>query len=187
MGVVTAGPDAELFARFVAIAGPAASAGPAQTVNAVKAIPYGRPAERTPAGVLGDWRGTCSTKHALLVRLLSARWPGLCPRVVHRVYRAERGRVRRRHGPRVAAAVPEGGLVDVHRYVVIEVSGEAVVLDVTFPGDQDWDGRSPMAPACGPGTDVPAGVDPDADKRALEAAHCDPAVREPFIAALTGN
>ncbi len=30
----------------------------------------------------------------------------------------------------------------------------------------------------------PAGVDPDAEKRALEDEHCDPAAREPFIAGL---
>jgi hypothetical protein len=34
------------------------------------------------------------------------------------------------------------------------------------------------------GTDYLAGEDPDADKRALEAANCDPPIREPFIAAL---
>jgi hypothetical protein len=30
-----------------------------------------------------------------------------------------------------------------------------------------------------------AGDDPDAEKRALEQQHCDPTIREPFIAALT--
>jgi hypothetical protein len=37
---------------------------------------------------------------------------------------------------------------------------------------------------CGQGEDFPAGENPDADKRALEARHCDAAVREPFMAAL---
>ena len=41
-----------------------------------------------------------------------------------------------------------------------------------------------MPLACGEGVDHPAGADPDAEKRRLEAEHCDPAVREPFIAAL---
>ena len=41
-----------------------------------------------------------------------------------------------------------------------------------------------MPLACGPGRDYPAGSDPDADKRGLEARHCDPAVREPLIALL---
>jgi hypothetical protein len=34
------------------------------------------------------------------------------------------------------------------------------------------------------GDDHAAGADPDAEKRRLEAEHCDPAVREPFIRAL---
>jgi hypothetical protein len=41
-----------------------------------------------------------------------------------------------------------------------------------------------MPLACGAGVDHPAGADPDAEKRRLEAEHCDPALREPFIAAL---
>ena len=56
-------------------------------------------------------------------------------------------------------------------------------FDATFPGEP-WDGRSPMPLACGEGADHPAGADPDAEKRRLEAEHCDPAVREPFIAVL---
>ncbi len=35
-----------------------------------------------------------------------------------------------------------------------------------------------------PRRNYPVGEDPDAEKRALEIKHCDPAVREPFIAAL---
>jgi hypothetical protein len=36
-----------------------------------------------------------------------------------------------------------------------------------------------------PGDDHPVGEDPDAEKRELERGHCDPAIREPFIWALT--
>jgi hypothetical protein len=59
------------------------------------------------------------------------------------------------------------------------------IIDATFPGDP-WDGRSSLPLAAGPGRDYPAGADPDAEKRALEAEHCDPVAREPFIAALAG-
>jgi hypothetical protein len=44
-----------------------------------------------------------------------------------------------------------------------------------------------MPLACGPGIDHVAGFDPDAEKRELEARHCDPAAREPFIAALAAT
>lgn len=73
--------------------------------------------------------------------------------------------------------------MDVHRYLTILIEGRRITLDATFPG-RPWDGRSWLPLACGPGRDYPAGEDPDAEKRALEAKHCDPVLREPFIAAL---
>jgi hypothetical protein len=139
-------------------------------VERLRAIPYGRPAERTVAGMLREGRGTCSTKHLFLFSQLRSRFPETEPRIVHRVYTAE----------------PEG-VVDVHRYVTAVVGGRRIALDCTFPGGPPWDGASDMALACGEGVDHPAGADPDADKRALEAEHCDPAVREPYIASLAGG
>jgi hypothetical protein len=84
----------------------------------------------------------------------------------------------------VAAAVPEDGLVDVHRYLLIWIGGHQITLDAIFPGGEPWDGRSSLPLACGPGQDVAAGENPDADKQSLEARYCDPLVREPFIGAL---
>lgn len=162
---------------------PAPGASLREIVDAVRALPYGRPAERTVPGMLRDGRGTCSAKHAYLRDLLAERFPGTEPRIMHRVYRIDRAGARARFGPGAACAVPAGGLVDVHRYLTAVVDGRRIPIDATFPG-QPWDGRSPMPLACGDGEDHPAGGDPDADKRALEAKHCDPAVREPFIAAL---
>ena len=135
-------------------------------VERLRALPYGRPSDRTVAGMLREGRGTCSTKHLHLYQQLRDRFAGSDPRIVHRVYTAQ----------------PQG-VVDVHRYVTAVIGGRRIELDVTFPGDP-WDGRSPMPLACGPGADHVAGDDPDADKRALEAEHCDPTVREPYIAAL---
>lgn len=155
-----------------------------QVVNAVQAIPYGRPAARTADGVIGEWRGTCSTKHTLLARLLGERWPESQPRLVHRVYRVSRSSVLQRYGSGAVGAVPEDGLTDVHRYLVMTLAGQEVTIDITFPGDQAWDGHRSMGLACGDGHDFPAGDDPDAEKAALEASHCDPRVREPFIASL---
>jgi hypothetical protein len=173
-----------VFEWFLDRAGLRAQVSLRDVVNTVQAIPYGRPASRTPVGVLVEWRGTCSTKHALLAQLLGERWSHSRPRLVHRVYRAERADIQRRHGARVAAVVPPAGLMDVHRYLLLGLGGRDVVIDVTFPDDAPWDGASSMPVACGPGDDVVAGADPDADKRALERRWCDPVVREPFIAAL---
>jgi hypothetical protein len=155
-----------------------------ELVESVRRLPYGRPSERSVAGMLREGRGTCSTKHLYLIGELRRRFPETAPRIVHRVYRLAPDDARRLHGDAVAAAVPAEGVVDVHRYVTAIVAGRRVILDATFPGAHPWDGASSMPLACGPGDDHPAGADPDADKRALEAEFCDPAVREPLIAAL---
>jgi hypothetical protein len=154
-------------------------------IEAVRALPYGRPSDRSVDGLLRERRGTCSTKHLFLAQVLTERFPNTQPQIVHRVYRAAREQIRERYGNEVAAAVPEDGLIDVHRYLLIRVGGRQITLDVTFPVGEPWDGRSSLPLACGPGEDVAAGDNPDSDKRALEARYCDPTVRDPFIAALT--
>ncbi len=155
----------------------------AELVEAVRALPYGRPSDRTVAGMLRERRGTCSTKHLFLARMLTERFPETEPLIVHRVYTLDRARARELFGAAVAETVPEDGLVDVHRYITIAMEERRIEIDATFPGPA-WDGRSPLPLACGPGQDYPAGEEPDAEKQALQEQHCDPAVREPFIAAL---
>jgi len=144
----------------------------------------GRGRERpTGSSASGRERAQQST-HALLAQLLRERWPEVQPRLVHRVYRVSRSSVLQRHGGAAAGAIPEGGLTDVHRYLVITLAGQEVTIDITFPADRAWDGHRSMCLACGAGHDFPAGDDPDAEKAALEASYCDPQVREPFIASL---
>ena len=91
-----------LFARFVTRVGSPGDASLCQVVSAVQAVPYGRPRVRTAEGVIGEWKGTCSTKHALLARLLGERWPELQPRLVHRLYRVSRSSVLQRYGAEAA-------------------------------------------------------------------------------------
>lgn len=102
---------------------------------------------------------------------------------MHRVYRLDRAKAAALFGSNVAAFVPDAGVVDVHRYLRATIGGRRIVIDATFPGAA-WDGCSSMTLSCGPGRDYPAGDDPGLEKRTLEAEHCDPAVREPFIASL---
>jgi hypothetical protein len=101
------------------------------------------------------------------------------------VYHVDRERARALFGDRAAEAVPEEGLVDVHTYATVLIDGRRTAIDVTFPSNELWDGSSDMPLACGEGTDVAASGDPWTLKAALVTEHCDPAVREPFIAALT--
>lgn len=174
----------DLKNRFLKRAGLGSEPSLWEIVEGLRAIPYGRPSTRTPDGTVHEWVGTCSTKHALLAELLADR-PELDVELVHRVYRIDPTRARELFGDEVAKVVPADGLVDVHRYATVVVDGHRTRIDVTFPGPL-WDGRSDMPLCCGPGTDhpVPPGADPALLKAQLEEAHCDPAVREPFIAAL---
>jgi hypothetical protein len=151
-----------------------------QIVNRVRAIPYGRNVDRSAAGVRREGRGTCSTKHALLAELVDG------VQLVHRICRIDRDRARELFGDGAAELVPPEGLVDVHTYATVEIEGRRTVIDVTFPSKDPWDGRSDMPLSCGDGVDVPATDDPFAQKAELVAEHCDPAVREPFIASLGG-
>ncbi|MGA9876823.1 MAG: orotate phosphoribosyltransferase [Solirubrobacteraceae bacterium] len=156
-------------------------------VEAVRALPYGRPSDRTVEGMLRERRGTCSTKHLFLARRLAERFPETEPLIVHRVYRLDHITARERYGEQVAQAVPkDSGLIDVHRYLTIHLDGQRITIDTTFPGPR-WDGSSPLPLACGPGDDHPASGDPEAEKRALEREHCEPIVRETFIAALAAT
>ncbi len=155
----------------------------AELVEAVRALPFGRPRENTVDGMLSDGRGTSSTKHLFLAQVLRQRFPDTQPEIVHRVHRLDRERARERFGAAIAESVPAEGLIDVHRYITIALDGRRIALDVTLHGPP-WDGRSPLEPACGPGQDFLAGADPDADMRALEQRHCERAGRAPFLVAV---
>lgn len=133
--------------------------------------------------MLRERRGTCSPKHLFLARMLTKRFPETRPLIIHRVYTLDRTRTRELFGADVAESIPAEGLLDVHRYLTIDLDGQRIEIDATFPGPA-WDGHSSLPLACGPGRDYPSSGDPDAEKRALEVAHCDPAMRERFIAVL---
>ena len=143
-------------------------------VEAVRALPYGRPSDRSVDGLLRERRGTCSTKHLFLARALRERFPHTQPQIMHRVYRAEREQIRERYGDEVAATVPKDGLVDVHQYLLIRVGGRQITLDVTFPDGEPWDGRSSLPLACGSGEDVAAGDNPTRTSERLKHATVTP-------------
>jgi hypothetical protein len=157
-----------------------------ELVEAMRALPHGLPSEPTADSMLLEARGTSAGKHLFLAQVLAQRFPSTEPALVHRVYRLDRARARELFGATIAEAIPDGGLTDVHRYLTIALEGRRIELDVTVPGEP-WDGRSPLALACGPGRDYPAGADPDAELQALEHEHCDAPARAPFLAALAAT
>jgi hypothetical protein len=154
------------------------------TVLAISQIPYGRPTDLSPAGVIASWRGTCSTKHMLLAALMREAWPQVPFSLWHRVYRVEPAWAAERWGREVADSVPQEGLIDVHTFARADLGVRQLLVDVTFPVAA-WDGQHDMPLACGPGEDHPAGADPLASKAALVAAHCNHRAREAFIAAIS--
>jgi hypothetical protein len=156
---------------------------PVELVEAVRAIPYGLPTERTVESMLLEARGTSASKHLLLAQVLANRHPETQPALVHRVYRLDRARALALFGAAIAETVPDAGLADVHRYLTIMVDGHRISIDATVPGPS-WDERTQLEPVCGPGDDFPAGAHPDEEMRALESEHCDAAVRAAFLAAL---
>ena len=155
-------------------------------VLAISRIPYGRNSEPTAPAVLEEWRGTCSTKHLLLRDTVEQEWPFHRVELWHRPYTVTRDLALSLWGPPAADAVPQQGLIDVHTFATVEISGSRLRVDVTAPLE-DWDGSSDTPLQCGPGPDIPAGSDPLATKRDLVERNCDPDVRESFIAALTAS
>jgi hypothetical protein len=59
-------------AAFAKARGPlvATNASLVELVEAVRALPYGRPSDRSVDGLLREGRGTCSTKHLFLAQAL---------------------------------------------------------------------------------------------------------------------
>jgi len=152
-----------------------------ETVLVVSRLPYARPSDRSAAGVLSEWRGTCSTKHMLLADLVHENWPERNVRLWHRVYTLSPDLAASLWGSHASTLVPRGGLVDVHTYGTIQVAdATGVIVDATFPVER-WDGVSNMTLACGKGVDCPAGNDVLGTKAQLVARWCDPAIRERFI------
>jgi hypothetical protein len=159
---------------------------PAELVEAVRAIPFGLPGGGSVEGMLLEARGTSAAKHLFLAQVLAKRHPATQPALVHRVYRLLRARAQELFGEAIAEAVPDDGLMDVHRYLTIVAGGRRVSIDATLPGPA-WDGLTPMEPLCGPGRDFPAGADPDAELATLEREHCESPMRARFLAALGVN
>lgn len=157
-----------------------------ELVEAVRALPHGLPSDPTVEGMLLEARGTSAGKHLFLAQVLAQRFAETEPALVHRVYRLDHARASELFGAAIAETVPSEGLVDVHRYLTIALQGNRITIDASVPGP-GWDGQSSLALACGPGQDFPAGTDPDAEMRALEAEHCDGTARAPFLAALAAT
>jgi hypothetical protein len=110
-------PDAEMNART--------------TFKLVRDMPYMRASDRQPETLIREWRGTCSGKHYLLKDLYAEM--GIPSRVMACTHVAH-------FDPKEAA--PElrrlleqtgGRFVDVHNYLVLELTEGEMIVDATWP------------------------------------------------------
>lgn len=94
----------------------------------VRDMPYARASTHDPAGIMGEWRGTCSTKHELLAALLAER--GLNSTVI-----ACTQEITPPPGapPELLALTGGRPVVDVHNYLLVHAPGGEMVVDATWP------------------------------------------------------
>lgn len=94
----------------------------------VRDMPYARASTHDPAGIVREWRGTCSTKHELLAALLAER--GIrstmiaCTQEIVPPPGAP---------PELLALMGGRPVVDVHNYLVVHPPQGDMVVDATWP------------------------------------------------------
>jgi hypothetical protein len=97
----------------------------------VRDIPYNRASGRDPETIIREWRGTCSGKHYLLKALFaelgySSRLMA-CTTVAHIDPSEVMGKLRK------LLEQSGGRFVDVHNYLVLELSEGEMIVDATWP------------------------------------------------------
>ena len=97
----------------------------------VRDMPYTRASSRDPETIIGEWRGTCSGKHYLLKKLFAELGYEsrliACTTVAHIDPKEVRGKLR------TLLEQSEGRFVDVHNYLILELSNGEMVVDATWP------------------------------------------------------
>ncbi|BDP41586.1 hypothetical protein DAETH_15550 [Deinococcus aetherius] len=120
----------------------------------VRDLPYARASTHDPAGIVREWRGTCSTKHELLAALLAER--GVPSTVV-----ACTQEITPPPGapPELLALSGNRPVVDVHNYLIVHAPQGDMVVDATWPlgaagtglpVNPDWVWGQDQALACTP-------------------------------------
>lgn len=97
----------------------------------VRDMPYIRASSRDPETTIQEWRGTCSGKHYLLKRLFAELGYSshliACTTVVY---------VDPKQAPEQLRELLEqsnGRFVDVHNYLILELSEREMIVDATWP------------------------------------------------------
>ena len=94
----------------------------------IRDMPYARASTHEPSGIIGEWRGTCSTKHELLRAVLAEA--GLkssmiaCTQLVMVPPNAD---------PELLTLTGGQSVVDVHNYLVVHAPEGDMRVDATWP------------------------------------------------------
>ena len=94
----------------------------------VRDMPYARSSTHDPAGIIGEWRGTCSSKHELLAALLTEHDLSssmvACTQDIRLPDNAE---------PELRGLAGGGSVVDVHNYLIVHAPQGDMKVDATWP------------------------------------------------------
>lgn len=169
---------------------------PELVFSLVRDISYQRASTRNPVDAIGEWRGTCSGKHYLLRALFEEL--GFKTRIMmcpH--FFTPQNTAHFPVGLRRQTIV--GSIPDIHTFLRIEMAEEWIDVDATWPlkaGSLGFAVNLDLQPgvnmeiACQPidTLEIPEGMEPQAFKERLIAAHCHGRQdqRERFIEDLSG-
>ena len=146
----------------------------------VRDMPYQRANSRNPEDTIAEWRGTCSGKHYLLRDLFEEL--GVKSRILmcpHYFTPQNTG-----HFPvGLRRQILVGSIPDIHTFLRIEIAEKWIDVDATwplktgnlgFPVNLHLQSGVTMKIACQPidTLEIPEGMEPQAFKEQLIAAHC---------------
>ena len=94
----------------------------------VRDMPYARSSTHDPAGIIGGWRGTCSSKHELLAALLAEH--GLSSSMVACTQEIK---LPENADPQLEALANGGSVVDIHNYLIVHAPQGDMKVDATWP------------------------------------------------------
>ena len=122
----------------------------------VREMTYTRASSREPEATIAEWRGTCAGKHYLLRALLEE--------LGHRtILMACTGELSKEDAPglppELLAMLDQGPILDVHNFLRVELDGEWMTVDATWPLAARESGL-PVNGQWVPGRDMRTALDP---------------------------
>ena len=122
----------------------------------VREMTYARASSREPEVTIAEWRGTCSGKHYLLRALLKE----LGYRTILIACTAELSKEQAPGlPPELIAMLEDGPILDVHNFLRVELDGEWMTVDATWPLAAGASGL-PVNEQWVPGRDMRTALDP---------------------------